>query len=78
MELLFGSKDYQVLSISFIADYKISMSSLPHAHVLKHLNCLFQNGSEKAEAGAGQTDCIKKAEAGWAESCVEGHQHSSR
>jgi hypothetical protein len=78
MQLLFAPTDYQVLRISFIDDYKMSISSPTHAHVLKHLNCLFQNGSEKAEAGTGQPGCIKKAEAGWAESCVEGHPHSNR
>jgi hypothetical protein len=78
MQLRFAPTDYPVLSISFIAQYKMSMSSLTHAHVLKHLNCLIQNGSEKAEAGIGQPGCIEKAEAGWAESCVEGHQHPNR
>jgi hypothetical protein len=67
-----------VLRISLTSDYNMSMSSLNHAHVLKRLNCSFQDGSEKAEAGIGQPGCIKKAEAGWTESSVEGHQHSSR
>ena len=78
MQLLFALTHDQVLSVSFIAGYKMSMSSLTHAHVLKYLNCLFQNGSKKAKAGIGQPGSIKKAEAGWAESCVEGHQHSNR